>query len=76
MRSQPTYITPFEQVSALVRGKRARNDVYQRRLACAVFAEEHMHLACSDVEVHLAQCGDTFETFGDPPNDQNWGASC
>ena len=50
---------------AVVLRHRTRGDVHQRRLACAVFSEEGVHLSRKHVERDVREGGDGVEMLGD-----------
>ena len=51
--------------SSFVGSERAGNDVHQRTFAGAVFSDESMHFAFSEIEIDTVESDSWTEAFGD-----------
>src|SRR5258707_3324113 len=58
---------------AVVLAVRAAQDLHQRRLPGAVLAEEHVHLAAIEREIHAVERHDARECLADALHLQDWG---
>ena len=60
--------TPWMEMRAFVRGIQPREDVHERALARSVLAQQGMHFAAAELEVHMLVGHESREVLDDAPH--------
>ena len=66
------HLASVDHQAATVKPLHTGEDAHQRGLACPVLADQHVHRACVNLEVHTGQRGHAAVALDDAPCGQSW----